>query len=170
MREQSQQGGIVLRAVASTNAVLLSWNVEDQGGLNDVLGFTIQRTQPQSGQSFFLRTLKSFSGDVIQSPDDLHEDEKPKCTQVSPIQGFSWSDYSAQPDTEYVYTLFAIKGSPGNLVEGNSVSVQIRTESSTKGKHSVLFNRGVAGSQGYTRKFCQKTPEEVEDRAAYRWS
>ena len=62
-----------------------------------------------------------------------------------------------------------MNGTTSNLVRGTGVSVRITTESGTEGSHSVFFNRGVAGSQGYTRKFGSKAPEEVEDRAAYKW-
>src|SRR4029450_9492312 len=38
-----------------------------------------------------------------------------------------------------------------------------------EGKHAVYFNRGVAGSQAYVRKFGDLRPAEVPNREAFRW-
>ncbi len=60
-------------------------------------------------------------------------------------------------------------GKPGALEKGSAVAVRVTSESTTVGEHSVFFNRGVAGSQAYARKFGNKKPDEVADRKAYQW-
>jgi hypothetical protein len=35
--------------------------------------------------------------------------------------------------------------------------------------HDVIFNRGVAGSQAYSRLFRSRPPADVEDGAAFKW-
>jgi hypothetical protein len=44
------------------------------------------------------------------------------------------------------------------------------TEDEDLGKHAVYFNRGVAGSQAYARKFNNVSPDRVPDRKAFIWA
>ena len=53
------------------------------------------------------------------------------------------------------------------------MSVDIDTASEDLGEHAIFFNRGVAGSQAYARKFGNVRPDEITDpakqKAAWRW-
>jgi phosphatidylserine/phosphatidylglycerophosphate/cardiolipin synthase-like enzyme len=42
-------------------------------------------------------------------------------------------------------------------------------ENEDEGTHAVYFNRGVAGSQAYARKFGNRRPDQVPNREAFRW-
>jgi phosphatidylserine/phosphatidylglycerophosphate/cardiolipin synthase-like enzyme len=53
------------------------------------------------------------------------------------------------------------------LRPGDAVDVEVATEPSDDGRHGVYFNRGVAGSQAYTRKFGNHSPLDVPE--AQRW-
>ncbi len=43
------------------------------------------------------------------------------------------------------------------------------TESPEGGDHDIYFNRGIAASQAYVRRFGDKKPDEVPNRKAYEW-
>lgn len=105
------------------------------------------------------------------------------------IQAFQWSDYAADPGKRYWYRVNPVYGKPRRLVEGTPVTVGITAESPQHGKHAVFFNRGVAGSQAYSKHFGDYRrwylagtdrrgklraqaflkPEDVPRRAAYQW-
>ena len=67
-----------------------------------------------------------------------------------------------------MYTLRAICGEPGAEREHATVRVSVAPLASAR-THRVFFNRGVAGSQGYSRRFGAQAPADVPDRAAFRW-
>jgi phosphatidylserine/phosphatidylglycerophosphate/cardiolipin synthase-like enzyme len=62
-----------------------------------------------------------------------------------------------------------MRGRPKKLELGEEVEVPVETEDDAAGAHAVYFNRGVAGSQAYARKFDNKPPDEVADRKAWEW-
>ena len=82
----------------------------------------------------------------------------PVSTKEHPIQSFFWGDYTTRYGHEYTYRIVAMRGTPGALRPAETVSVRISTEKEDEGKHAVYFNRGVAGSQAYVRRFRNKKP------------
>ena len=89
-------------------------------------------------------------------------------TRQHPIQGFTWSDFSAKPGHEYTFRVVALKGPPHSLQPFAQVSVNVRTESPEGGTHDIYFNRGAAASQEYARRFGNRPPNEV-GKAAFAW-
>lgn len=47
--------------------------------------------------------------------------------------------------------------------------VAITTESPETGDHDIYFNRGVAASQAYVRRFGDRPPQAVQNRKAFEW-
>ena len=86
-------------------------------------------------------------------------------TNEHPIQAFLWGDYTARKDSQYTYRIVAMRGKPGELNESDEVSVTIEMEKEKKEGHHIYFNRGVAGSQAYVRKFGNKKPDEIGPKA-----
>ena len=68
------------------------------------------------------------------------------------------------PGTDYTYTIIALKGTPGDLVPLAAAKIVITTESPEGGNHDVYFNRGVAASQEYVRRFGDRAPDKVAER------
>src|SRR5947207_11803882 len=87
-------------------------------------------------------------------------------TRQHPIQGCTWSDFSAKPDQGYTYEVFALRGAPTSPQLSEKVAVKIRTESEHGRTHHVHFNRGAAASQEYTRLFGDKRPERSEEHTS----
>ena len=90
-------------------------------------------------------------------------------TREHPIQSFQWADYSAKPGHRYTFTVTALKGTPQALTPHASTAVEVRTESPETGDHDIYFNRGVAASQEYVRRFGNRAPGEVANRKAFEW-
>lgn len=135
----------------------------DEESSRGVLGFGIERIDhTRSDRSDWLLGFKSFEGAQLR-PGALVS------TREHPIQAFLWGDFTTRVGSEYTYRIHAMRGEPGNLVPGEPVEVRIAMEREDAGAHAVYFNRGVAGSQAYARKFGNRRPADVPDREAWRW-
>lgn len=163
MRASGAGGGLSVRATAGTNTVLLGWDLEDPAGC---LGFGIHRTDRTEDEAYWLRGLKTFPS-VVPHPGPGMDFS----LRDHPIQGFQWGDYTAKPEHDYTYRLVAWGGAPGALVPLAEVSVDVRTEAEDDGAHGIWFNRGVAGSQAYVKRFGTFTPPvgASEDHPAFAW-
>ena len=103
-----------------------------------------------------MRGFKVFKS-IIPKPNSKTE----VSTSDHPVQSFVWDDFNAQPDTIYDYEFHPFRGTPANLDRTAApIPIRIRTEPlfSTQ-EHDVFFNRGVASSQAYARKFGNKRPD-----------
>jgi len=95
-------------------------------------------------------------------------------TYVHPIQSLVWDDFTADPGHDYTYVFHPLAGTPKNLDRSRpSISIDIRTEPLYGETHDVFFNRGVASSQAYARKFGNLAPSaqpsQRKRREALQW-
>ena len=114
----------------------------------DLMGFAFKRQVVGGPPTDWLKGLKVFKK---QEPDP-----KPNMqysTFENPIQSFLWSDFTAQPDTEYEFTIAAMYGQPGSLQPQDTLTFKIRTEKANDGKNGIWFNRGSVASQAFAREF-----------------
>ncbi len=146
-----------MQAVAGTHTVLLGFDLDDPAGC---LGFAIHRTDHTEGEARWLRGMKTFESVV---PDPPPGSDWP--TNVHPVQGFQWGDYAAKPGHDYTYAVSAVGGSATAPVPQATVSLAVRTEVEDDGEHGVWFNRGVAGSQAFSRQFAGWVPTSTPDEA-----
>lgn len=84
-------------------------------------------------------------------------------TNRHPVQSFVWDDFTAEPETEYVYRFHPMRGTPAKPdLSAAPVEIRVRTEALfSDDEHDIFFNRGVASSQAYTRKFGNKRPDKL---------
>ena len=171
MRKREKSGGLSVHAIAGTHVVLLGLDM-DVANTKELLGFAFHRTDHKEEEQYWLKGFKTFE-EIEPYPCAGHL----YSTNIHPAQTFLWADYTAKPDHKYTYKVVSLyglsnkipKNKPKNLVEGDIVEVDIKTESETTGIHSVFFNRGVTASQAYTRKFGNNHPKDIKDREAYIW-
>jgi phosphatidylserine/phosphatidylglycerophosphate/cardiolipin synthase-like enzyme len=163
MRVTASNGGLKVHAVAGTYVVLLGFDLAE-AGCENLLGFSIHRTDHTETEAYFLSGMKAFAETDPGFPaGSLYS------TKHHPIQSFQWSDYSAKPGHDYTYTVTALKGSPAALITHAQTAVDLTTESPESGNHDVYFNRGVAASQEYARRFGDRAPEYIPNRKAFEW-
>jgi phosphatidylserine/phosphatidylglycerophosphate/cardiolipin synthase-like enzyme len=161
MRAYNKTGSLSVQAIAGAYVVLLGIDMEEAAS-EGVLGFGIERIEHGHGNSrAWLQALKVFP--------DVPVEEGMVSTARHPIQGFFWGDFTTRYGHEYTYRIVAMRGKPGALRASETVEVRIATEKEDEGQHAVYFNRGVAGSQAYVRKFGDRRPAEVPNRAAFQW-
>src|SRR6266576_1293883 len=162
MRTKKTTGNLSVQAIAGTHVVLLGMDLPEQD-CPGLLGFALRREDHTEGEKYWLSGYKTFASvEPFPPPGLLYS------TRQHPIQGFTWSDFSAKPDHDYTYEVFALRGAAASSQESEKVAVKIRTESEHGRTHHVHFNRGAAASQEYTRRFGDKRPEEVGP-SAFTW-
>jgi phosphatidylserine/phosphatidylglycerophosphate/cardiolipin synthase-like enzyme len=164
MRNRNASNGLSLQVIAGTNVVLLGIDLP-QNKCPGLLGFAIRRQDHTEGDNYWLTGYKTFESiEPHPAPGVAYS------THRHPIQGFTWSDFSAKPRHSYTYEVIALRGTPAAPVDAETVSVTVQTESEAVAgsPHAVHFNRGAAASQEYTRRFGDKRPDQV-GQAAFDW-
>jgi phosphatidylserine/phosphatidylglycerophosphate/cardiolipin synthase-like enzyme len=169
MRFRSRRGaaGRVF-AVAGVNTVSFAIDAGDaiRPGL---LGFSVERVDGESGERFVVPGYKVFRSVVPEPGPGLQVS-----TSDHPVQSFVWDDFTARPDHRYRYVFRPLRGRPGDLDRSSPpLRIDVRTEPLFSGtEHDVFFNRGVASSQAYTRKFGLDPIDELAEpkrREALAW-
>ncbi len=155
MRVKAKQNGLTVHAIAGSYVVILGFNLT-KTALKGCLGFAVERIDHTENERYWLRGFKTFQEtDANLPPGTLLS------TLEQPIQAFQWSDFTAKPAYDYTYRVVPLYGKPKNLTQGTPVEVTVKTECEDFGTHAIFFNRGVAGSQAYARKFKNQNPEKV---------
>lgn len=174
MRARKENGSISVHAIAGTQVVALGLDAT-KAAARRLVGFAIRRRDHQRNRSIWLKGRRG------PRPGQFADSNK------APIQAFLWGDYTAVPGRKYTYTVHPMYGDVDALRNGKGVQVTVTTESPDDGKHAVFFNRGVAGSQSYSRQFQSYRrwylfarygrekwrefirPEDVPDDRAWKW-
>jgi phosphatidylserine/phosphatidylglycerophosphate/cardiolipin synthase-like enzyme len=134
-----------------------------------LLGFAVERVDPKENQRYVMPGFKVFRS-IIPNPD---ED-----TQVStwdhPVQSLVWDDFTAKPGREYEYFFHPLRGKPKNLDRtAKPIRIKVKTEELfSDDEHDIFFNRGVASSQSYRRRFGNKKPDDLapaKKKEALQW-
>jgi phosphatidylserine/phosphatidylglycerophosphate/cardiolipin synthase-like enzyme len=163
MRVSKTKDGFKVHAVAGTYVVMLGFDLPQKSCTN-LKGFSIHRIDHTEDEAKYLEGMKAFAETDPGFPAGAMYS-----TKDHPIQSFQWSDYSAKPGHEYTYTIAALKGTPERLTVFAETAVDIATESPEGGNHDVYFNRGVAASQEYARRFGNRAPDKVPNNQAFVW-
>lgn len=147
MRVRKSSKGLTVQAIAGTHVVLLAMDMK-KDACPGHMGFAIHRTDHSEGEAYWLRGSKTFkSTDPRLFAGSTHS------TRAHPVQGFTWSDFTAKPGHRYTYRVEALMGPPDALTPFKTVALEVATESEQGGNHHVYFNRGAAASQEYARRY-----------------
>jgi len=160
MRYKSPPGKFKASAIAGTRAIMIALDCDDDVR-KGLLGFAFQRKRANDLQPRWLRSHKVFET-VVPKPDPKNGDYR---TNKFPIQSFLWSDYTAEPDTNYEFVIYPAYGTPAaiELREEYKLVLPIKTEPEDDGKHGVWFNRGAIASQAWAREFDNHKPTDAEN-------
>lgn len=142
--KKNAQDTFRVKAYAGTNGVLLAFDL-DAARKPGFLGFAIEQKEAGKPSQWLLNSL-TF-------PDKAHTIPKWDATpsNLAPIQKFRWADYSIEPGTTCRYRVhLAYAGRPAL---GEALEIEVRTDDGEPKDHRVYFNRAVAASQSFGRKF-----------------
>lgn len=147
-------------AVAGVNTVSFGI-VAGKSAKKGLLGFAVERYDPALNERYIMPGFKVFRS-VIPNPIP----DASVSTWEHPVQSFVWDDFTARPDHKYEYKFFPIKGTPKNLDRTTKpVTIKVQTEPLfSKEMHDVFFNRGVASSQAYNRRFGNQSPRKIAEK------
>lgn len=158
MRSKSNKtGGYVVYAVSGTNTISFAIDFRE-ANTKGLLGFAVERINKDTGDRKYIDGYKVFPS-IIKNPDI----NTVANTYSHPVQSFVWDDFSCYDNTTYEYRFYPLKGTPKNLDRSaKAISVEITTEQLfSNNEHDIFFNRGVASSQAYRRKFFNLTPDKI---------
>jgi hypothetical protein len=91
MRVRKSSRGLILQAIAGTHVVLLAMDMQKEA-CKGHMGFAIHRTDHTEGECYWLRGSKTF-----KATDPRLVEGSTFSTRAHPIQGFTWSDFTAKP-------------------------------------------------------------------------
>ncbi|UIN54077.1 phospholipase D-like domain-containing protein [Pseudomonas kribbensis] len=160
-----------VKAYAGTNGVLLAMDLAESRR-KGLLGFAIEKQQGAKPWLFLLNSL-TF-------PDKAHTFPQFHATpsDKAPLQKFRWADYAVNPGMTIHYRVHLAYGSPDAPQLGEALELTIRSDDGHPANQSVIFNRAVAASQAFQRKFPEldalisankKLPIEAWPDAARQW-
>jgi phosphatidylserine/phosphatidylglycerophosphate/cardiolipin synthase-like enzyme len=160
--KSKKTGGYVVYAVTGINTVSFAIDFTD-ADTTGLLGFAVERFDPTEDERYFIYGMKVFES-VVTQPDETTA----VSTSDHPIQSFVWDDFTAKPDRSYRYFFHPLKGKPKNLDRSaKPVEIGVATEPLySSHEHDVFFNRGVASSQAYVRRFGNLSPDKLAETDA----
>jgi len=135
-----------VKAYAGTNGVLLAMDLAEPRR-NGLLGFAIEKQQGDKPWLFLFNSL-TFPGKVHTFP-QYHATPSDK----APLQKFRWADYAVNPGTTLHYRVHLAYGTADAPLLGESLALSITSDDGHPANQSVIFNRAVAASQAFQRKF-----------------
>jgi len=158
MRRFSIDNDVKIQAYSGTNTVLLAFDTNfSEQRRAQFLGFAISRkilSGRRKGEIAWLQGILDFENSS-KKPGELI------ASNVAPIQKYRWGDYTVYPNTEYEYTVQPVfkRSSTDRVTASNrrlfledGPSIRLRTQSGD-GDNDIIFNRAVAASQAFSRRF-----------------
>lgn len=164
--KKSSNGQFKVRAVCGTRTILMAIDC-DEPRRNGLKGFAFFRKGPHDAGDF-LRSQKVFKT-VVPNPKKLVNGKRPIFrTDKHPVQSFLWSDYTAEPATEYAIRVMPMYGPVTALAAASAdvVDLVVKTEAEDDASgHGIWFNRGAIASQHFAREFGDIKPstQQLED-------
>ncbi|KAF0866016.1 phospholipase D-like domain-containing protein [Pseudomonas sp. LD120] len=167
----NNQDDFRVKAYAGTNGVLLAMDL-DASRRRGLLGFAIEK-QTGSKPWLFLFNSLTFPGKAHTFP-QFHATP----SDQAPLQKFRWADYAVNPGATLNYRVYLVYGSSDAPQLGESLALSITADNGQPAGQRVIFNRAVAASQAFSRKFPEldaqlgankKLPIEAWPDAPRRW-
>jgi phosphatidylserine/phosphatidylglycerophosphate/cardiolipin synthase-like enzyme len=135
-----------VKAYAGTNGVLLAMDLAESRR-KGLLGFAIEKQQGGKPWLFLFNSL-TFPGKTHTFA-QFHATPSDK----APLQKFRWADYAANPGMTIHYRVHLAYGTPDAPLLGEALELTITCDDGHPCDQSVIFNRAVAASQAFQRKF-----------------
>jgi phosphatidylserine/phosphatidylglycerophosphate/cardiolipin synthase-like enzyme len=160
--KSSETDGFQIFAVSGVNTISFAIKASD-AARKGLLGFAVERFDPKEHQRYFMPGFKVFPSVIPHPNANTHVS-----TFDHPVQSFVWDDFTAKPNRDYKYFFYPLRGKPRNLDRSaNAISIAVKTEPLFSSlEHDVFFNRGVASSQAYSRKFNNMPPDKLSSPEA----
>ncbi|MGF6487961.1 phospholipase D-like domain-containing protein [Pseudomonas frederiksbergensis] len=143
---RNDQDDFRVKAYAGTNGVLLAIDLAERRR-KGLLGFAIEKQQGNKPWLFLFNSL-TFPGKAHTFP-QFHATP----SDTAPLQKFRWADYAVNPGVTIHYRIHLAYGTADAPQLGEFLEVTLTTDNGLPAGQSVIFNRAVAASQAFQRKF-----------------
>ncbi len=143
---KNPQDDFRVKAYAGTNGVLLAMDLVEPRR-KGLLGFAIEKQQGAKPWLFLFNSL-TFPNKAHTFP-QFHATPSDK----APLQKFRWADYAVNPGMTLHYRVHLAYGTADAVQLGESLQLTITSDDGQPRNQSVMFNRAVAASQAFQRKF-----------------
>ncbi|MFS2091650.1 phospholipase D-like domain-containing protein [Pseudomonas sp. Pseusp11] len=143
---RNDQDDFRVKAYAGTNGVLLAIDLAEPRR-KGLLGFAIEKQQGDKPWLFLFNSL-TFPGKDHTFP-QFHATP----SDAAPLQKFRWADYAVNPGVTIHYRVHLAYGTADTPQLGESLEVTVTTDNGLPKGQNVIFNRAVAASQAFQRKF-----------------
>nr|WP_315448153.1 phospholipase D-like domain-containing protein [uncultured Pseudomonas sp.] len=143
---KNPQDDFRVKAYAGTNGVLLAMDLAEPRR-KGLLGFAIEKQQGDKPWLFLFNSL-TFPGKPHTFP-QFHATPSDK----APLQKFRWADYAVNPGMTIHYRVHLAYGTPDAPQLGEFLELTVISDDGHPADQSVIFNRAVAASQAFQRKF-----------------
>lgn len=143
---RNDQDDFRVKAYAGTNGVLLAIDLAEPRR-KGLLGFAIEKQQGDKPWLFLFNSL-TFPGKDHTFP-QFHATP----SDSAPLQKFRWADYAVNPGVTIHYRVHLAYGTADAPQLGESLEVTVTTDNGQPTGQNVIFNRAVAASQAFQRKF-----------------
>src|SRR5207253_4494495 len=142
----NSQDDFRVKAYAGTNGVLLAMDLAESRR-KGLLGFAIEKQQDNKPWLFLFNSL-TFPGKAHTLPE-----YQATPSDIAPLQKFRWADYAVNPGATIHYRVHLAYGSVDAPQLGESLEVTVTADNGQPLGQRVIFNRAVAASQAFSRKF-----------------
>jgi phosphatidylserine/phosphatidylglycerophosphate/cardiolipin synthase-like enzyme len=143
---KNPQDDFRVKAYAGTNGVLLAMDLAEPRR-KGLLGFAIEKQQGAKPWLFLFNSL-TFPNKAHTFP-QFHATP----SDTAPLQKFRWADYAVNPGMTLHYRVHLAYGTSDAVQLGESLELTITSDDGQPSNQSVNFNRAVAASQAFQRKF-----------------
>ncbi|MCP1445004.1 phosphatidylserine/phosphatidylglycerophosphate/cardiolipin synthase-like enzyme [Pseudomonas sp. GGS8] len=143
---RNDQDDFRVKAYAGTNGVLLAIDLAEPRR-KGLLGFAIEKQQGDKPWLFLFNSL-TFPGKDHTFP-QFHATP----SDAAPLQKFRWADYAVNPGVTIHYRVHLAYGTADAPQLGECLEVTVTTDNGLPKGQNVIFNRAVAASQAFQRKF-----------------
>ncbi|WP_421810737.1 phospholipase D-like domain-containing protein [Flagellimonas sp.] len=154
------------KAIVGTYSAIIAWTFDDEHLRNGLKGFSIRRTDfdPETREILKLNWLGGY-----KQFKDFDNGMDYASSLDAPFQRFRWNDYTLNPELDYRYEVFPMRGNPGNLTRNEPPLVfDVSPSFEDEDNLGIYVNRGVTAAMAYLQRFKNRPPSEVGD-AAYKW-
>lgn len=168
---RNDQDDFRVKAYAGTNGVLLAIDLAEPRR-KGLLGFAIEKQQGSKPWLFLFNSL-TFPGKAHTFPQF-----RATPSDTAPLQKFRWADYAVNPGVTIHYRVHLAYGTADAPQLGEFLEVTLTTDNGLPAGQNVIFNRAVAASQAFQRKFAdldallsanKKLPIEAWPDAPRQW-
>ncbi|MBK5304447.1 MULTISPECIES: phospholipase D-like domain-containing protein [Gammaproteobacteria] len=168
---RNDQDDFRVKAYAGTNGVLLAIDLAEHRR-KGLLGFAIEKQQGNKPWLFLFNSL-TFPGKAHTFPQF-----RATPSDAAPLQKFRWADYAVNPGVTIHYRIHLAYGTADAPQLGEFLEVTLTTDNGLPAGQNVIFNRAVAASQAFQRKFAdldallsanKKLPIEAWPDAPRQW-